>query len=234
MIHRTPRLMALALCAGLPVMSIADVDQVYSPRISAGEWELETRGTYLDDSDHPEDGRWLEKFSLGYAFSDRFALEAYLNTEKLPGESLELEAYELEARFNLFQNRDYALGLLAEVEKEREDEVWEYKIGPLYEQRLPADFRLRLNAFAEKEDGADAEESDIEYSAAAQLAWLEDDELAPALEYYGESGNHGAGPVLLGEFELGGRELEWQAGAIFGLSSGADQVVYRWSLETEF
>ncbi|MCU5787757.1 hypothetical protein [Alloalcanivorax marinus] len=120
------------------------------------------------------------------------------------------------------------------MEKEREDDVWEYKIGPLYEQRLPADWRLRLNAFAEKQDGADAEEDEIEYSGAAQLAWLADDELAPALEYYGESGNHGAGPVLLGEFELGGHELEWEAGAIFGLSGGADDVVYRWSLEAEF
>lgn len=232
--NRTARLMALVLGAGLPALSLAGVDQVYSPRISAGDWELETRGNYLDDADHPEDGRWLEKFSLGYAFSDRFALEAYLNTEKLPGESFELEAYELEARFNLFQNADYALGLLGEVEKEREEDLWEYKIGPMYEQRLPANFRLKLNAFAEKADGADAEESEIEYSGAAQLAWLEDDELAPALEYYGESGNHGAGPVLLGEFELGDRELEWEVGAIFGLSSGADDVVYRWSLETEF
>ncbi|GAA5118458.1 hypothetical protein [Alloalcanivorax gelatiniphagus] len=232
--QRLPRLLALACCAGLPTLTLADVDKVYSPRIHAGEWELETRGTYLDDGDREEDGRWLQKFSLGYAFSDRFALEAYLNTEKLPGEAFELEAYELEGRFNLFQNRDYALALLGEVEKERDEDLWEYKIGPLYEQRLPGDFRLRLNAFAEKQDGDDAEEDEVEYSAAAQLAWLEDDDLAPALEYYGESGNHGAGPVLLGEFKLGGHELEWEAGAILGLSDGADDVVYRWSLEAEF
>lgn len=232
--QRLPRLLALAVCAGLPTLALADVDKVYSPRIHAGDMELETRGTYLDDPDQAEDGRWLQKFSLGYAFSDRLALEAYLNSEKLRGESLELEAYELEARFNLFQNPDRALALLAEVEKEREDDVWEYKVGPLYEQRLPSDLRLRLNAFAEKQDGADADESDIEYSGAAQLAWLADDDLAPALEYYGESGNHGAGPVLLGEFELGGQELEWEAGAIFGLSDSADRVVYRWSLEMEF
>lgn len=226
-------LTALALCAGAPLIAHAEVDKVYSPRIQAGQLELETRGTYLDDDKNPEDGRFQEKFSLGYAPTDRFAVEAYLNTEKLSGDRYEVEAYELETRFNLFQNANRAFGLLAEVEKEREADVWEYKAGPLYEQNFGKDWRLRANAFAERARGADAGDSDTEYSGAAQLAWVEDDDLAPAVEYYGERNNHGAGPGLLGEFNLGGQELEWQAGVIFGLTDHSDDVTYRWSLEAE-
>lgn len=222
--------------AGLPLVANAEVDTVYSPRISAGEVDLELRGTYLDDDGEPADNLRTDKLSLGYSFSERFALEAYLVGEKVPGSSYELEAYELEGRYNLFQNQDRALGLLLEVEKEKEDDIWEFKLGPLYEQQIDT-LRVRANAFVERAHGDDVdpdEKGEYEYSGALQLAYTADDDLQPAVEYYGGDNNHGAGPVLLGEFEIGGQELEWEAGVIFGLTSHSDEVTYRWQLEMEF
>lgn len=221
-----------AMC--FPAMSLAGVDKVYSPRIHAGDMELELRGTYVDSDGSPEDNVRQDKLSLGYAFSDRVSLEAYLNGEKVPGESYELEAYELEGRFNLFQNTQSAFGLLLEVEKEREEDVWELKLGPLYEQNLGEAFRLKANAFVSEEHGADADDSDAEYSGALQFAYMADEEFQPAFEYYGERNNHGVGPVLLGELELGEFELEWEAGVIFGITDNSDDATYRWQIEYEF
>lgn len=218
----------------LPAMAFADVDKVYSPRIHAGDMELEARGTYVDSDDSPSDNVRKDKLSLGYAFSDRFSLEAYLNGEKVPGESYELEAYELEGKFNLFQNAQSAFGLLLEVEKEREDDIWEIKFGPLYEQNLSEEFRLKANAFVSEDHGSDVEESDTEYSGALQIAYTAGDELRPAMEYYGSRNNHGVGPVLLGEFEVGEVELEWEAGVIFGITDNSDDTTYRWQIEYEF
>ncbi|EKF74054.1 hypothetical protein A11A3_10361 [Alcanivorax hongdengensis A-11-3] len=227
-------LLVLAACLSAPLAAQAEVDKVYSPRIDAGSLELEARSIYLDDDDNPADNSREDKFSIGYAFSDRVALEAYLNAEKVPGESYELEEYELEGRFNLYQNNDSALGLLTEVEKSREDDIWNLKVGPLYEQSFSPLVRMRANAFVGESHGSDVQDSDTEYSGAFQLAYTEDDDLQPAVEYYGARNNHGAGPVLLGEFEIGEQELEWEAGVIFGLTDNSDDVTYRWQLEMEF
>jgi len=214
----------------------AGVDKVYSPSVEKGEREIETRGMIVDDRHHADDGYQKTKVELGYGITDAFSLGALLIFEKEKYESSELEAFELEAKLEL--NEPGAsmidLGLLAEIEKYREDDIWEVKAGPLLQKKFGA-LTTRLNLLAETSFGDDVEDDgDVESEGRLQAKYEFCDYFAPALEYYIDEDAQSAGPVITGEVEAGENEIEWQAGALFGLDNDSPEVTWRWQFEFKF
>ncbi|MDX1804707.1 MAG: hypothetical protein R3292_11540 [Alcanivorax sp.] len=212
---------------GLSTAAQAEVDRLYSPRISAHALSAEFRSTYVDDSNSPRDDQRQDKLAIHYAFNSRVALGAYLGAMKMPGRAYRRESNALQGRMNIFQNRQHALGVQAQVSKARNDDIWELKVGSLYEQTLGNKVRLQANAFISQVHGSDALNTNTAYSGALQLAYTHSKCLQPAIEYYGSRNDHGVGPVLLGSAAVAGHPLRWQAGVILGVTDNATDTTLR-------
>lgn len=213
----------------------AGVDKVYSPYVEMGELELETRGIYVQDDDDAVDGTQKIKLGLGYGLNQRVFLEGYLIVEDEPGESAEVEAVEVEAKFQLSEAGEHWLdyGMLVELEKELEEEVWELKTGPLLSKDFGS-FTTTLNLFAEYKFGADVDGHEIETLGSGELRYRWKPELQLAAQLYADEDTVAAGPVLFGETHLAKAKVAWDLGVMFALNDETPDSILRWQMEFEF
>jgi hypothetical protein len=214
----------------------AGVDKVYSPLVELGEIELEMRGIYAADGDASRDGAQNTKIGLGYGIASRVFVEGYLVFEKPAGGDYELEAYELEAKFQLSEQGQYFadFGLLTELEKVRDAAEWEFTAGPLF-QKPVGNWMATVNLLGETKFGADAGESgDWEFLGRAQLKYLYSPRFEPGVEYYGDADTQALGPAAYGRIDFRRSKLRWQAGWLFGLDSATADNTIRWQFEWEF
>jgi hypothetical protein len=217
-------------------ISFAGVDKVYSPLVEQGEVELEMRGLFVDDSDPSRDGAQKTKLGIGYGITPRIFIEGYLEFEKPPAGTYKLEAYEIEAKFQLSeQGRYFAdFGLLSELEKIRGADEWEMKIGPLIQKPI-GNWMATLNLLGETKFGGDASASgEWELLGRAQIRYLSSPRFEPGLEYYGDDGTQALGPAVYGRIDLSGSKIKWQAGWMFGFDAATADNTIRWQFEWEF
>lgn len=211
--------------------AVAGVDKVYDPYVYQGELEIEARGVHMFDNDNEHKA----KLGVGYGVNSFWFIEGYAIFEKESGESADMEAIELENKFQLTEQGQYwvDVGLLTELEKSAESDVWELKIGPLFQKQVK-NWVVTGNFFLEKKFGPDNTEGKTDILGAAQLKYRLSPHLEPAVEYYGDRDTHAIGPVLLGRNNLGKTPVRWELGILKGLNDNTADVNFRWSLELEF
>ena len=213
------------------VSALADgsaVDKVYQPYVQPMERELEWR---LTDAD----GEQTQRLGYGQSVNDRLFIEGYLIGEDEGNNELRLEAYELEALWQLTEQGEYNYdwGLITEFEWQRDSDDWEVATGLITSRewgRWVATSNLWLK-YEWQEDGNKEFETALALQGRYRLAsWFE-----PAVEFYAGEDTRALGPVALGDIRLQpGQKLHWELGALTGLNSKTADITWRAALELEF
>ena len=205
------------------------VDRVYDPYVQPLEKELEWRTSSIPGEQQ------LHRLGFGRSFSDRWFGEVYLIGERNSGEDLKLAAVELEAKWQLTEQGEYAAdwGLLFELEQEREDNVWE-AAATLLSSREWGRWTGTANLAAVYEWGDDfTNEWESELRLQARYRWSPLFE--PGVEFYAGQDYTGVGPVIRGVKKLPrAQQLLWELGVIQGLTSDSADQTIRLLLEFEF
>ena len=218
---------------------------VYSPHVVQGENELEARG-YNAWGVAPAAGpKRSLKIAYGRGVTDWWATEFYAETEQEFGESLKLEEFAWENRFQLTPQGKYwvDVGLINENEIPRfGDDPFEIKFGPILGKDFGR-FTALLNLLVAHQYGTNAEPGvELEYRARLEYRWRR--RFSPLVEAYGQPvgkiGDYGRprhqiGPGVTGRFLLGaGRSLRYGLVALFGASRAAADTTLVLRLEYEF
>lgn len=229
----------LPLCfLSTPNHSMADgsvVDKIYHPYVDALEQEIEWRAIHQDDQPGAEDNLQLHRFGYGRAIGERWFGEVYLIGEKSDDTEFKIEAYELEAKWQLTEQGEYSAdwGLLFELEKEAHESIWEFSTGILVEKEWGR-WSSTANLVLTHEWGSDIED-EIESSAGVQVRYRLSRWLEPALEFYSGEDTQAIGPVLMGNINTGIRQnLHWETGIIFGIDEDSPNTTLRALIEYEF
>lgn len=211
--------------------ALAGVDKVYDPYVYQGELEIEARGVHKFDDENEHKA----KLGVGYGVNSFWFVEGYAIFEQETGESADITDVELENKFQLTEQGQYWIdvGVLTELEKKLDEDVWEFKVGPLFQKQIKK-WIATANFFMEKKFGSDNTEDKVELLGAVQLKYRLSSYLEPAIEYYGERETHAIGPVLLGKNLLGKTPVKWELGVLKGLNEETSDINFRWLLELEF
>lgn len=229
-----PYLMALTLCFCLVPSSDADnfiVDRVYHPYVLPLEKELEWRFT----SRQNDDGNLLnQRFAYGYSIAEDIMLQGFVVAERDAADNFGFAAFELELTWMLTeQGAQWAdWGLLFEIEKLHDQDVWEFRSGVLTEKEFGR-YSLTTNAIVQYEWGDDIEnELETELRVQYRYRWIP--QVQPAIEFYAGEGYMGIGPAFMGiQRYQGQKQLKWELGFITALNSSKDHSL-RFQLEFEF
>lgn len=220
----------IAISALYPTCLLADgelVDKVYHPYVQPLEREFEWRALSVDDVQ-------TYQFALGYSLSDRLFVEGYLIAED-SNEGLKLDAYEIEAKWQLTEQGEYAAdwGLLFELEKQQHIDTWESSVGLLMERQWGR-WVGAANVKIIYEWGPEIK-NELETSLASQLRYRYKPYLEPAIEFYSSEQGSALGPVLMGDIRLASaKKLHWEVGSILGLDDATPNNTWRLLLEYEF
>ncbi|WGL18419.1 hypothetical protein PVT68_09000 [Microbulbifer bruguierae] len=220
----------------LPVLADGNlVDRVYDPYVQPLETEIEWRTVGTRDSDEDDlDDLWLHRLGIGYGFSDRWFGEVYAIGKKSQERDLDVEALELEAKWQLSEQGEYAAdwGMLFELEREFSTNQWE-AVATLISAREWGRWTGTANLSLAYEWGSVSDEFETGLRAQARYRWSQVFE--PALELYAAEDLLGIGPVVLGARRFdGGRQLRWEVGIIQGLTSESPDQSVRLLLEYEY
>lgn len=236
---RKPSLLIIA--TGLLVgsqFSYADgsvVDKVYHPYVDALESEIEYRSIFQDKQEGLDNPEEIHRLSLGHSFGERIFGEIYLIGEESRSGGFDLEAYELELKWQLTEQGEYSAdwALLFEFEKEIHHDIRELSAGLIVEKEFGR-WSGTANFFLIEEWGDDIN-NEFESAASLQARYRYSREFEPAIEFYTGQDTTGLGPALLGNINMGSRKsLNWEAGIIFGISDSSPDQTFRLLLEYEF
>lgn len=209
------------------------IDRIYNPYVQPLETEIEWRSVMQSDDELVDAQEHLLGF--GRALTDRLGLEFYVIATKTEGESLSIDAYELEAKWQLTEQGEFAFdwGLVFELEREVEDNVWEVS-STLISSR---DFGrwtgiANLGVVYEWGSGIDDE---IETVLRMQARYRLKESLEPAIELHMGQDTTAMGPALTGLHRLSpGKKLRWEAGVFLGLDEQSPDQTFKLTFEYEF
>jgi len=211
------------------------VDKVYHPYVNQGERELEYRFTGLNDGDESRDLQ-THRLGIGYGASERIAVDAYVVGTKDGGDELQLEAYELEMRWQLNEQGANWLdnAMLFELEHIDGGRYNEVSTGFIAEKEISARWSATANIIAHYEFGDDVKDN-FEGEMAAQLRYRLDKRFEPAIEAYWDENVIAVGPAAIGVVTLDGRRrLNWEAAALLSTKHNIASRIFRCSVEWEF
>jgi len=201
------------------------IDKVYHPYVQPLELEVEYRMISAD-------GEQKHRFGVGKSLSDRLFIEAYLiSSNKGDG----VDTFEFEAKWQLTEQGEYSYdwGVIAELEKDRHDNNWEFATGLITVKEWER-WVGTANLLAIYEWG-DSIQNELESSLSLQARYRYSRHFEPAIEFYSAQDTRGLGPVVMGDIKLSGRKkLHWEAGAIIGLDSNTPDNTWRFLTEFEF
>lgn len=247
--NRAFRLLAAA-ALGLPAVAIAGPsDYIYVPSVEYGEREIDLKAGSWKLRDEPV-RQSAASVGFGYGATQWWFTEAYVKYEKETGGRARYDAFEWENKFQLTEpNRFFVdVGLITEIEipRERREEGYEFKMGPLFQWDTGA-VRWNANLLFERVFRGSSEEprvTEMGYQLQARY------DLGPAIgvgvQAFGEMGkwdhweprneqSHRAGPALFGKVKLGGREaIKYNAAWLHGVGEGAPRNTLRVQAEYEF
>ncbi len=216
--------------------SIADgivVDKIYDPYVQPLETELEFRTILQNDDAIGDVSRY--SFGIGHALNDRWWGEVYAIAVDTTGNSLKLDAYEAELKWQLTEQGEYSAdwGLLFELEREIEDNIWELETSLIVSRewgRWVGTSNLKL--IYEWGGGI---QNEFETALNSQLRYRFNEKFEPGIELYLGQDNVSMGPAVMGMWRTGlGKKLRWQFGIYPGLGSTSPDVSALFSLEFEF
>jgi len=237
-LHPLTMLLFLGMLISWPGQSPASgiiIDKIYHPYVQPLEQELEWRTIYQDEQPFAADDIWLYQLAYGRSLNDRWFAEVYLVGEKSADESFELEAYELEAKWQLTEQGEFWAdwGMLFELEKEANEDIWEFATAVLAEKEW-GKWSGAANFYVLREWGSDIE-NEWETKLNLQARYRYAKAFEPAIEFYSGQNTRALGPVILGQVNISNRQrLSWEFGAIFGLDSKSPNTTLRLLLEFEF
>ena len=222
----------LLLLASLAVVSSVSadgsaIDKIYHPYVQPLEREIEWRMVSAD-GDH------LQRLGIGQSLSDSLFVEGYLVAEE-QGDTFRLRNYELEAKWQLTEQGEYAIdwGVIAELEKLHEQNEWELATALLMEKEWgrwvsTANFWLKY-------EWGERIKNEFETALAVQTRYRLSPNFEPAIEFYGGENTRALGPVVMGELRLGtGKKLHWETGLLLGLDKKTPDATMRLLAEYEF
>jgi len=227
-----------ALACSPATAALADgivIDKIYHPYVQPLEREFEWRATLQNRQPGRPDDLQLYRFAYGQALGDRWFAEIYLLGSRSDADSFDVEAYEVEAQWQLTEQGEYWAdwGMVFELEKETGKSAWEFSTGLLAEKEWGR-WSGTANLFVMHEWGEDVDD-ETETRLGLQARYRYSPAFEPALEIYSGEDTRGIGPAMLGQIRLGGRRsLRWEAGAIFGVDSKSPDTTLRFLLEFEF
>lgn len=217
-------------------VTIADgivVDKIYDPYVQPLETEVEWRAIIQSDDELSD----AQKHSLGVGrgLSDSWAIELYALGIKTEGEGISLSAYEIEAKWQMTEQGEYAAdwGMVFEFERENEAEIWEAS-ATLVTSR---DFgrwtgTVNLGLIYEWGDGVDSE---FETALRAQMRYRLQEAFEPAIELHMGQDTIALGPAVTGVVRLSpGKKLHWEAGIFRGLDKRSPDQTVKLNVELEF
>lgn len=211
------------------------IDKIYHPYVQPLEQALEWRMIYQDRQPGFDDDTRLHRFSYGRSLNDRWFAELYLVGKKTGQQSFDIQAYELETRWQLTEQGEFWAdwGLLFELEKEANDDIWEFATALLAEKEW-GKWSGAANFYLMNEWGSGIK-NEFEARLNLQARYRYSKAFEPAIEFYNGQSTVAAGPVILGQLRLGGgHNLAWELGAIFGLDNKSPNTTLRLLLEFEF
>lgn len=236
---RKPIVAVTSWCLLLGVQQVcADglvIDKVYHPYVDALESELEFRSIFQDPQPDFDNNAQIHQLSFGRALSDSVFAEFYLIGGKDRAKGFQMEAWEVELKWQLSEPGEYwaDFGVLFEFEDETRADIQEFTLGLLAEKELGS-WSTTANLFLISEWGDDIR-NEVETALAFQARYRLRPEFEPALELYAGQDSRGIGPVLQGTFNTGVRKsLHWEAGLLFGVGTKSPNQTWRFLLEYEF
>ncbi|MFC6440242.1 hypothetical protein [Bowmanella sp. JS7-9] len=216
-------------------LSMADgivVDKVYHPYILPNERKLEWRFM----SRQSDNGNLLgQRLAYGQALGENLIMEGYLAFERDTSDDFGLAAYEVEVRWQLSeQGKNWAdWGVLFEVEKQHQTEVWEANVGLLMEKEFYRS-SLTVNLFTVYEFGSQIRD-EFETELRAQYRYRLHPAFQPAIELYTGEDFIGIGPGLMGVHRYEGqKQLKYEIAFISGINGDTKDHTLRFALEWEF
>ena len=234
--HTKTLCLAIAvLCSGQSFADGVVIDKIYHPYVQPLEQELEWRTIYQDEQPGAADNIWLYQLAYGRSLNDRWFAEVYVVGEKSDDADFDIEAYELEAKWQLTEQGEFWAdwGMLFELEKEANEDIWEFATAILVEKEW-GKWSGAANFYVLNEWGSDIAD-ELETKLNLQARYRYSRVFEPAIEFYSGQNTLGLGPAFLGQASMGnGKRLKWEAGAIFGLDSDSPNRTLRFLLEFEF
>jgi len=233
-----PGLITVALMlAALPFnTAVADgivVSKIYDPYVQPLETEIEWRFVSQDSERDPD----IQKQSIGVgrSLTDRWAVEFYAIAKKGSGESLSVDAYELEAQWQLTEQGEYAVdwGLLFELEREINANAWEFAATLL----AARDFgRTTVTAnFGLIYEGGERIKNEFESILRMQMRYRMKETFEPSLEVHVGQDTTAIGPTIGGLMRVsGGRKLRWDLGLFAGITERSPDHILKANIEFEF
>ena len=220
-------LIFILLCPSVAIADGSAIDKVYHPYVQMLEQEIELR---MIDAN----GDQVYRLGVGQSLSDSLFVEAYI-VAKEENNHFKIEAYEIEAKWQLSEQGEYNVdwGVLLELEKEQHNDTWEASATLLMEKQWGR-WVGTANISTIYEWGPEIDD-ELESAAALQLRYRYSRYLEPAIEFYKGQNSNGLGPVLMGDIRLASaKKVHWEVGAILGLNAETPANTWRFLLEYEF
>jgi len=228
---------AALILAALPVnTAVADgivVSKIYDPYVQPLETEIEWRFVTQDSERDPD----AQKHSLGIgrSLTDRWAVEFYAIATGQSGESLSIDAYELEAQWQLTEQGEYAVdwGLLFELEREIDANAWEFAATLLAARdfgRTTVTANLGLIY-----EGGERIENEFESILRMQIRYRMKEAFEPSVEVHIGQDTTAIGPTISGLLRVSnGRKLRWDLGLFAGITERSPDQIFKANIEFEF
>ena len=192
--------------------------KIYDPYVQLLEREIEYQ--YVNQRNDEEIGDVQQhQLALGKAFSDRWFGEVVFIGEETEAEDFTVVGYEVEAKWQLTEQGEYHSdwGLLFEVERETDNNVWENSVSLLVAHSWRR-WLATANIAVVYEWGSGID-NEFESRFAGRIAYRHRPEIEPAIELFSSEAGQAIGPSLLGSYRLPGRQkLYWQVALAFGLT----------------
>ncbi|MBV1920120.1 MAG: hypothetical protein KUG73_05525 [Pseudomonadales bacterium] len=233
-------LVTFSLISSVSYADGSTIDKVYVPYVQALEKEIEYRVLVEDEGSEASGSegshsRSMHKLGYGQSFAENWFAEIYVIGEQSAGEAFSASEYELEAILQLTEQGEFALdwGVLFELERSAQDDVWEANVGLLGVKDFE-NISVVGNAFVGREWGSDIE-SEFEVAGSLQVRYRLRPEFEPGIEWYSSQDTHAIGPVASGRVSVAPRQkLFWQLGLIFGIASNTANKTLQFQIEYEF
>lgn len=204
--------------------------KVYSPYVTEGEIEFESRSGYDFDSKNSQNGAWKQKFAVGYGVTDYWFTEIYgvIKKSGSTGADPEFSEVEWENKFQLTQKGEYFLdvGFLGELKYNTSGGADKAE-GKLLLAKDIGKTTHRANLVLEREFGEGAS-NDFETGISWGSRYRYKRSFSPGFEVHSNFGSlsngesyseqkHQIGPVIYGH--LG--PVEYDVGYLVGVSDAA-------------
>ncbi|NIA27395.1 MAG: hypothetical protein GWP02_05005 [Desulfobulbaceae bacterium] len=228
----------IACVSLLPVLAVADglvVDRIYEPYVQPLENEFEWRS--IMQWDDGLGGPQKHSFGIGRGWSERWATEVYVIGSRTNNESIAINAFELEARWQLTEQGEYAFdwGMVFELERETETVTngWEMS-ATLVSAREIGRWTGIANISLIYEWGSQVN-NEFETALRMQARYRFKESFEPAVELHMGQGTVALGPAVGGLVRLSpGKKLRWQAGVFLGLDERSPNQTVELRFEYEY